>query len=77
MVHPDYFNKTGQLWKNPRHCWEEHEKEGFLWWINRIEPNLNFFFDYTRIDHLRRLVAYWEVDAGEPNAINGRWVPAP
>ncbi len=75
-VPPDYFSKTGQLWKNPLYRWEEHEKEGFSWWIKRLEHNLAFF-DYTRIDHFRGFVAYWEVAAGERNAINGRWVTAP
>jgi 4-alpha-glucanotransferase len=75
-VPPDYFSKTGQLWNNPLYCWEEHEKEGFSWWIQRIEHNLSLF-DYTRIDHFRGFVAYWEISAGEKNAINGRWIPAP
>ncbi|MDO8872876.1 MAG: 4-alpha-glucanotransferase [Methanoregula sp.] len=75
-VPPDYFSKTGQLWKNPLYCWEEHEKEDFSWWICRVEHNLTLF-DYARIDHFRGLVAYWEVAAGKKNAINGRWVPAP
>jgi 4-alpha-glucanotransferase len=75
-VPPDYFSKTGQLWNNPLYRWEEHEKEGFSWWINRIEHNLTLF-DYLRIDHFRGFVAYWEVAAGEKNAINGRWIPAP
>jgi 4-alpha-glucanotransferase len=75
-VPPDYFSKTGQLWKNPLYCWEVHEKEDFSWWIHRLEHNLSLF-DYTRIDHFRGLVAYWEVAAGEKNAINGKWVPAP
>ncbi len=75
-VPPDYFSKTGQLWKNPLYCWEEHEKEGFSWWIDRIEHNLDLF-DVPRVDHFRGFVAYWEVAAGDPNAINGRWVPAP
>jgi 4-alpha-glucanotransferase len=75
-VPPDYFSTTGQLWKNPLYCWEEHEKENFSWWISRIEHNLHLF-DTTRIDHFRGLVAYWEVAAGEKNAMNGRWVVAP
>lgn len=75
-VPPDYFSKTGQLWKNPLYCWEEHEKEGFSWWISRVEHNLTLF-DYTRIDHFRGFVAYWEVAAAEKNAINGKWVLAP
>ena len=75
-VPPDYFSKTGQLWKNPLYCWEEHEIENFAWWISRVEHNLSLF-DYTRIDHFRGLVAYWEVVATEKNAITGRWVAAP
>ncbi|MDO9034166.1 MAG: 4-alpha-glucanotransferase [Methanoregula sp.] len=75
-VPPDYFSKTGQLWKNPLYCWEEHERENFSWWIDRVEHNLSLF-DYTRIDHFRGLVAYWEVAATEKNAIKGRWVAAP
>ena len=75
-VPPDYFSKTGQLWKNPLYCWEEHEREDFSWWISRVEHNLTLF-DYTRIDHFRGLVAYWEVAATEKNAISGRWVAAP
>ena len=75
-VPPDYFSRTGQLWKNPLYCWEEHERSGFSWWIQRIEHNLSLF-DYTRIDHFRGLVAYWEVPAGAKDAIHGKWVPAP
>ena len=75
-VPPDYFSKTGQLWKNPLYCWEEHEKEDFSWWISRVGHNLSLF-DFTRIDHFRGLVAYWEVAAPEKNAITGKWVAAP
>ena len=75
-VPPDYFSRTGQLWKNPLYCWEEHERSGFSWWIQRIEHTLSLV-DYTRIDHFRGLVAYWEVPAGADNAMHGKWVPAP
>jgi 4-alpha-glucanotransferase len=75
-VPPDYFSRTGQLWKNPLYCWEEHERSGFCWWIQRVEHTLSMV-DYTRIDHFRGLVAYWEVPAGADNAMHGKWVPAP
>ena len=75
-VPPDYFSSTGQLWKNPLYCWEVHKQDGFSWWIHRVEHNLTVF-DYTRIDHFRGLVAYWEVAAGAKDAMNGKWVPAP
>jgi 4-alpha-glucanotransferase len=75
-VPPDYFSSTGQLWKNPLYCWEEHERSGFSWWIHRIEHTLSMV-DYARIDHFRGLIAYWEVPAGAENAMHGKWVPAP
>jgi 4-alpha-glucanotransferase len=75
-VPPDYFSRTGQLWKNPVYCWEEHERSGFSWWIQRIGHTLSLV-DYTRIDHFRGLVAYWEVPAGADTALHGKWVPAP
>ncbi len=33
--------------------------------------------DIVRIDHFRGFAAYWEIPAGEPTAVNGRWVEAP
>jgi 4-alpha-glucanotransferase len=41
-----------------------------------MEHNLTLF-DLIRVDHFRGLVAYWEVPAGEENAMNGQWVKAP
>ncbi|MEM1689031.1 MAG: 4-alpha-glucanotransferase [Candidatus Hadarchaeales archaeon] len=75
-VPPDYFSPTGQLWGTPVYRWSEHEKDGFAWWLSRVEHALKLF-DLVRIDHFRGLVAYWEVEAGQTTAINGRWVPAP
>jgi 4-alpha-glucanotransferase len=75
-VPPDYFSPTGQLWGTPVYRWDEHEKSGFEWWLMRIEHALRLF-DSVRIDHFRGLVAYWEVEAGQQTAVNGRWVPAP
>ncbi|WP_321508531.1 4-alpha-glucanotransferase [uncultured Methanoregula sp.] len=75
-VPPDYFSKTGQLWKNPLYRWQEHERTGFSWWMNRFRQNFSLF-DLLRIDHFRGLVAYWEVPAGAVDATCGRWVSAP
>jgi len=75
-VPPDYFSRTGQLWKNPLYRWQEHERSGFSWWASRFRHNF-FLFDLMRIDHFRGLVAYWEVPAGAPDAALGAWVRAP
>lgn len=75
-VPPDYFSATGQLWGNPVYNWEALREVRYDWWIRRFEHNLSTF-DIFRIDHFRGFVAYWEVDASEMTALNGRWVEAP
>jgi len=75
-VPPDYFSETGQLWGNPVYRWDVLRERRYAWWMERIKHNLKLF-DMVRIDHFRGLVAYWEVPAGEKNAINGKWVEAP
>jgi 4-alpha-glucanotransferase len=75
-VPPDYFSADGQLWGHPVYQWDAHRETRYEWWIRRFARNLALF-DYVRIDHFRGLVAYWEVPAGEPTAVNGRWVQTP
>ncbi len=75
-VPPDYFSETGQLWGNPVYRWEALRESGYGWWIQRIGHSLKLF-DLMRVDHFRGFVAYWEVAAGEQEAIHGRWVEAP
>jgi 4-alpha-glucanotransferase len=75
-VPPDYFSKTGQLWGNPLYRWNIHEMTGYAWWIARLQHALQLA-DLVRIDHFRGFVAYWEVPADAPNAINGKWVAGP
>lgn len=75
-VPPDYFSATGQLWGNPIYRWEEMEKDGFAWWIERFRATFGMV-DIIRLDHFRGFEAYWEVPAGEKTAVNGRWVKAP
>ena len=68
-VPPDYFSKTGQLWGNPVYNWHRMKEDSYSWWFKRIEHNLSMF-DKLRLDHFRGFVSYWEVKAGEKNAIN-------
>ena len=75
-VPPDYFSETGQLWGNPQYNWKELEKDGFSWWVDRFRHMFNTC-DAIRVDHFRGFDAYWEVDAKEKTAINGRWVNGP
>lgn len=75
-VPPDYFSATGQRWGNPHYNWSHMEKNGFSWWLDRLETQLDIF-DILRIDHFRGLEAAWEIPANEETAINGNWVRAP
>ena len=71
-VPPDYFSATGQLWGNPVYNWEYLQETHFAWWIDRFRF-LNRYVDIIRIDHFRGFEAFWQVPAGEENAIKGEW----
>ena len=75
-VPPDYFSATGQLWGNPTYRWDRMKSGGYRWWIERMRAALRMF-DMVRLDHFRGFEAFWEVPAGAPNAIGGRWVKGP
>ena len=75
-VPPDYFSKTGQLWGNPVYKWPTLKKQGYRWWMERIERNLRLY-DIIRIDHFRGLVKFWQVPAGHKTAANGKWINGP
>ncbi len=75
-VPPDYFCADGQLWGNPVYDYDEHKKDGFSWWINRLKKALSIY-DYVRIDHFRGLDRYYEIEFGAENARNGEWVDVP
>ena len=75
-VPPDYFSKTGQLWGNPLYRWDLMAQSGFAWWIARFRQALRMA-DIVRLDHFRGFAAYWEIAAGEPTAVNGKWVEGP
>ncbi len=73
---PDGFTADGQMWGNPLYDWPVHEETGYAWWIKRIRRHAELF-EKTRIDHFRGFESYWEIPAGEPTAVNGRWVQGP
>ncbi|HSW38142.1 MAG TPA: 4-alpha-glucanotransferase, partial [Acidobacteriota bacterium] len=75
-VPPDYFSETGQLWGNPLYRWDEMERTGYRWWIERIKAALDMV-DILRLDHFRGFEKYWEIPAGGDTAVNGRWRKGP
>ena len=75
-VPPDYFSENGQLWGNPLYDWDAMKKDGYTWWVRRIE-GASHLYDVLRIDHFRGLESYWAVPYGETTAKIGRWVKGP
>lgn len=75
-VPPDYFSADGQLWGNPLYAWDTHARNGFNWWIERIQAALSLS-NIVRIDHFRGFESYWSVPATETTARNGAWEPGP
>lgn len=75
-VPPDAFSAEGQLWGNPLYDWDEMKKDGYGWWIRRVDGAAKLY-DVLRIDHFRGLESYWAVPYGDTNAKNGRWVKGP
>lgn len=75
-VPPDYFSSDGQLWGNPIYNYDLMKKDDFSFLSKRIKNNLEIF-DVLRIDHFRGLANYYEIDASEKTARNGKWVKGP
>ncbi len=75
-VPPDYFSETGQRWGNPLYDWDAMKKEGYQWWIRRIQ-HAHTLFDKIRIDHFRGFSAYWAVPTAAESAKEGAWRPGP
>ena len=73
---PDAFTADGQLWGNPLYDYDAMKKDGFGWWIRRIE-GIGKLYDVIRIDHFRGFESYWAVPYGDKTARLGRWVKGP
>ena len=73
---PDGFSPDGQLWGNPLYDWERMERDGYRWWVERMDY-LCRIYDVLRIDHFRGFESYYAVPWGERTAKNGRWRQGP
>jgi len=73
---PDGFTEDGQLWGNPLYRWDAMERDGFGWWIRRLEAAA-VMYDTVRLDHFRGLESYWAVPWGDATARNGQWRKGP
>ena len=73
---PDAFTEDGQLWGNPLYRWDVMAKNGYPWWLRRLEA-AGKRFDVIRLDHFRGFESYWSVPYGDETARNGHWVKGP
>ncbi len=73
---PDGFSATGQLWGNPLYDWEAMARDGYTWWIRRIQV-LCSTYDILRIDHFRGFAGYYSIPYGSTDACNGQWRTGP
>ena len=73
---PDAFSSDGQLWGNPLYRWDVMARDGYEWWLRRLEA-AGKLFDLVRLDHFRGFEAYWSVPYGDQTAKNGHWVKGP
>ena len=73
---PDPFCEDGQLWGNPLYRWDVLKKDGYVWWINRMQAAQKLY-DVVRLDHFRGFASYWSVPYGDPTAREGKWVKGP
>lgn len=73
---PDGYSAKGQLWGNPLFDWDAMAKDGYRWWIHRVEAQFRFF-DVLRIDHFRGFDGYYAIPAGAADACIGRWRKGP
>ncbi len=72
---PDSFSEEGQHWGNPLYDWDAMRRDGFGWWIRRIDGEAKRY-DVLRIDHFRGLEGYWSIPAGKTPK-EGHWEKGP
>jgi 4-alpha-glucanotransferase len=72
---PDDFAVKGQNWGFPTYNWEEMAKDGYQWWINRMQKMADYFDTY-RIDHILGFFRIWEVPTDAVEALLGHFNPA-
>jgi len=73
---PDYFNADGQLWGNPLYRWDLLKKDGYGWWLRRLQAAASRY-DVIRIDHFRGFAGFYAIPFGAENARNGQWMTGP
>jgi 4-alpha-glucanotransferase len=70
---PDFYNSEGQNWGFPIYNWEEHIKQNYRWWRQRLKVASHFYHIY-RIDHVVGFFRIWAIPKGKPGR-EGKFIP--
>lgn len=73
----DAFSDTGQLWGNPVYDWDQHAKDDYNWWLEKMK-NQAMLFDVVRIDHFKGFESYFQIPNGKlPTDQGSSWQVGP
>ena len=73
---PDFFSKTGQIWRHPQYRWVNHEKDNFAWWVARFKMELSRV-DGVRVDHFLGFHRTWAIPGNANDGRKGKWLMSP
>ena len=68
---PDGFSATGQRWGNPLYDWKTLKKDGYKYWLDKLE-HLSKIYDVIRIDHFVGFESYYTIDAEREDGLVGK-----
>lgn len=71
---PDDFCEEGQTWGFPTYNWDMMAKDGYNWWLQRLQK-MSEYFDAYRIDHVLGFFRIWEVPLNAKSALDGHFAP--
>lgn len=71
---PDMYSSLGQNWGFPIYDWENLEREGFGFWIERL-AEADKYYSCFRIDHVLGFFRIWALAERESTGALGRFVP--
>ena len=72
---PDTFCADGQNWGFPTYNWEVMERDGYQWWMRRMQKMAEYFSAY-RIDHILGFFRIWQIPQPHKSGLMGTFAPA-
>lgn len=71
---PDMYSEMGQNWGFPIYDWEELEKTGYGFWVDRL-AEADKYYSCFRIDHVLGFFRIWSLSERERTGAMGRFIP--